>query len=171
MGAILATGYLLAGVFLWTGATTSLSLRVDSGWEAYAGLVLLAFAVERVVQPFSDLLGDTPDAEEQKNAALVKAAKKNTAIVTWAFASALGFIVSTALKAGVMSTIAQAPPNRWVDIAVTGLILGAGSKPVHDALSQIQSTKDAKEAASTAATQAAATPAPAGSTSPAKKAA
>jgi hypothetical protein len=68
-------------------------------------------------------------------------------------ATGLGFLASAALKAGIMTTIAKTAPNRWVDVALTGLIIGAGSKPVHDALSQIQSTKSSKEAGATTAKQ------------------
>jgi hypothetical protein len=81
---ILLVGYGGAAAILQFVSKT-LSFRVASGWEAYAGLVLLALAVERVVQPFSELLGDTPakGADDTK----VLEAKKNTAIVTWAFAT------------------------------------------------------------------------------------
>jgi hypothetical protein len=31
-------------------------------------------------------------------------------------------------------------PNRWVDLVVTGLVVGAGTKPLHDLISNIQTS-------------------------------
>lgn len=136
-------------VALLMTVTGALTFRVDSAWEAYAGLIILAFAIERVVQPFSDALGPVPN-----NNTKAKVAKANTAVVTWGFATALGMIASAALKAGALATVAASStiPNRWLDVVVTGLVLGAGTKPIHDMLSQVQATKEKKEADATAKT-------------------
>ncbi|HEX5295607.1 MAG TPA: hypothetical protein VFW50_01245 [Streptosporangiaceae bacterium] len=63
-------------------------------------------------------------------------------------------IASAALKAGALTAVAASGivPNRWLDVAVTGLVLGAGTKPIHDMLSQVQATKEKKEADATAKT-------------------
>jgi hypothetical protein len=147
----IVVGFGVAAALLAT-VTNALTFRVDSAWEAYAGLIILAFAIERIVQPFSDALGPVPeDGTEPKEA------KANTAVVTWGFATALGMIASAALKAGALATVAASStiPNRWLDVVVTGLVLGAGTKPIHDMLSQVQATKEKKEADATAKTTAA----------------
>jgi hypothetical protein len=147
----IAVGFGVAAALLAT-VTGALTFRVDSAWEAYAGLIILAFAIERIVQPFSDALGPVPD-----NKTKAKVAKANTAVVTWGFATALGMIASAALKAGALTAVAASGfvPNRWLDVVVTGLVLGAGTKPIHDMLSQVQATKEKKEADATAKTTAA----------------
>jgi hypothetical protein len=50
---------------------------------------------------------------------------------------------ATVAKAASGSGGGQSPtslPNRWVDLVVTGLVVGAGTKPLHDLISNIQTS-------------------------------
>jgi hypothetical protein len=88
----------------------------------------------------------------------------NRAVLMWAIASTLAMVIcawvgifllrsvetpsSTAATAAVAKaasgpTGGQSPtslPNRWVDLVVTGLVVGAGTKPLHDLISNIQTS-------------------------------
>ncbi|MDB5680191.1 MAG: hypothetical protein JWM94_3193, partial [Sphingomonas bacterium] len=37
----------------------------------------------------------------------------------------------------------------WADLLVTGLVVGAGTKPLHDLVANLQKTKDTKAAGTT----------------------
>jgi hypothetical protein len=43
-------------------------------------------------------------------------------------------------------------PNRLLDLLVTGLVVGAGTKPLHDLISQIQTTSGKAKASASATT-------------------
>lgn len=70
--------------------------------------------------------------------------RRNTATL-WALASMLGMILSGWL--GLLLLDALRAPNapRWLDIIVTGLIVGGGTKGLHDLISNIQASKERKQ--------------------------
>jgi len=37
------------------------------------------------------------------------------------------------------------PPNRWVDLVITGLVVGAGTKPLHDLVSNVQTSSSSSQ--------------------------
>jgi hypothetical protein len=150
----LIVGYVLGMVFhQWNGP---LGYRVGSAWQAYAGLFVLAAAIERLIQPFSDVLGDAPAAgtagaptggAPTTNGIDAKS-KKNTAIVTWGLASGLGCLACALLGVGLLTAIMGADsstPAPWLDVLVSGLVVGAGTKPLHDLITSIQASKDTKQ--------------------------
>jgi hypothetical protein len=160
----LIVGYVLGMIFhQWNGP---LGYRVGSAWQAYAGLFVLAAAIERLIQPFSDVLGDAPAtpvattsaAGTPSRAAIAGGtpaangidakSKKNTAVVTWGLASGLGCLACALLGVGLLTAIMGADsstPAPWLDVLVSGLVVGAGTKPLHDVITSIQASKDAKQ--------------------------
>jgi hypothetical protein len=97
----------------------------------------------------------------------------NRAVLMWAIASALAMLVCasvgvfllrsvetpapTATAASTLVKLAGGttpkpspdnPPNRWVDLLVTGLVVGAGTKPLHDLITNIQSSAGSSKASS-----------------------
>jgi hypothetical protein len=42
--------------------------------------------------------------------------------------------------------MAGSDPNRFLDLLVTALIVGAGTKPVHEAIASIEAKKEAAQA-------------------------
>jgi len=132
---VLVLGFVVALLSL---LGNDLTYKVDSAWQAYAGLFILAFAVERVIQPFNEVLGDGANAGD--TAEMKAKARANTAVVTWSVATALGFVLSALLKAGLLTSIASptVTPSKWLDVVVTGLVIGAGTKPLHDLVMKIQ---------------------------------
>jgi len=70
--------------------------------------------------------------------------RRNTATL-WAVASMIGMIFSGWL--GLLLLHAVKAPNapRWLDIIITGVIIGGGTKPLHDLISNIQAAKEKKQ--------------------------
>ena len=144
------------------GSTAS-TYRIDSQWSALTGLFILALAIERALEPFSRKLGpDTTKRKEAKDRVLASArpddtkeiavecrlavemCRRLTAVVTWGVATGLAFLLCAQLNITLMQAVrangSGAPPF-WADLLVTGLVVGAGTKPLHDLVSHIERGK------------------------------
>jgi hypothetical protein len=202
--AILAAGT-YASYWVWRGVNPT-DFMPSSNYAVYAGLFIMALAIERVLEPFSGLFapttkkkkatatidaakakralatGDANRKEAQKKAVLAQKefhrSQSTRAVLMWATASVLAMLVCAALgifllrsvetpsPTGGTSTSAStqssktaptgpspAPdPIRWLDLLVTGLVVGAGTKPIHDLISQIQTSSGSSKANSSATT-------------------
>lgn len=187
----------------------------SSNYAVYAGLFVMAAAIERVLEPFSGLF--VTDMKKKKMKATVTAVKANVAsaaataspekpearqnavaartnaataqhdfhqaqsiraVLMWATASALAMLACAALgifllrsvetpsatgatsasaSAAATKSVPSGPtpakdPNRVLDLLVTGLVVGAGTKPLHDLISQIQTSLGSSKASSSAPT-------------------
>jgi methyl-accepting chemotaxis protein len=69
--------------------------------------------------------------------------------IFWALASAAGIGASASLKLYFLLLVGISPAPRWIEVLATGLIIGSGTKPLHDLISTISDKKDV--AAATAA--------------------
>lgn len=183
----------------------------SSSYAVYAGLFVMALAIERILEPFSGLFmpstdekkvtsniaaaharqaqavavagpGDTaPALQAQKTAAVAQKdfhrSQGIRAVLMWATAAVLAMLACAALgifllrsvetpsaakgstaTASVNSSSTASPvpvpaknPNRLLDLLVTGLVVGAGTKPLHDLISQIQTSSGSSKASSSAA--------------------
>jgi hypothetical protein len=95
---------------------------------------------------------DTEDAEKKLDAAA--AADQAVAdrdwyrkVLFWGIASIVSVVASASLKLYFLGTVGIAHANRWEEILATGLILGAGTKPLHDLTELISAKKDGEKAA------------------------
>ena len=148
-----------AGAWRLHGNTAS-TYRIDSQWGAFTGLFILALAIERALEPFSRKLGpDTTRRKDTQARALASAqaddaeqtaaecqlavdmCRRLTAVVTWGVATGLAFLLCAQLNITLMQAVrasgSGAPPF-WADLLVTGLVVGAGTKPLHDLVSNIE---------------------------------
>jgi hypothetical protein len=139
---------------------TSSTYRIDSQLSAFTGLFILALAIERALEPFSRKLGpDTTKRKDARDRALavaqaddmkeiavecqlaVDACRRLTGVVTWGVATGLAFLLCAQLNITLMQAVrangSGAPPF-WADLLVTGLVVGAGTKPLHDLVSNIE---------------------------------
>jgi hypothetical protein len=151
-----------AGAWRLHGNTSS-TYRIDGQWGAFTGLFILALAIERALEPFSRKLG--PDATSRRDTQVraiagaqpddvegiaaecqlaVDMCRRLTAVVTWGVATALAFLLCAQLNITLMQAVrasgSGAPPF-WADLLVTGLVVGAGTKPLHDLVSSIERGK------------------------------
>jgi hypothetical protein len=221
--AILAVGT-VGAYYLWKWRKPA-DFMPSSNYATYAGLFIMALAIERILEPFSGLfipgmkrkkaasrataararraqtaatgsgthaavvvpVGQARKAAAaqqavtaQKTAAAQKVAtaqkaaavaqtdhhltQAGRAVLMWATASVLAMLVCAFLgifllrsvetptpspaKAGTTSSAPSTAkdPNRMLDLLVTGLVVGAGTKPLHDLVSQIQTSSGSSKA-------------------------
>ena len=121
-------------------------------------------------------------AAAQKEAAVAQKehhhSQANRAVLMWATASVLamlacaslgtfllrsietpsgvtGSTASASVRSSSAAPLAPSPaknPNRLLDLLVTGLVVGAGTKPLHDLISQVQTTSGKSKASASATT-------------------
>jgi hypothetical protein len=174
---VLGATYAIVLLVQWSNRAGHLSdYRVDAQWSAFAGLFILALTIERVLEPITKMLGPDTDKLQQERDQAVKDAdeataggngqpmellqqraadaqgtlhwgRQMTAIMTWAVASSLAFILSAFLNVSLLTAVASstsAKPPYWADLLVTGLVVGAGTKPLHDLVSNVQKASNSK---------------------------
>lgn len=90
--------------------------------------------------------GDAQKAADVAAAAqaAVEEERANSAVIMWALASLLGIIIAAVVGLGLLHTVGVRGAPRLVDVVVTGLAIGGGTKPLHDLISNLQASKDSK---------------------------
>lgn len=66
----------------------------------------------------------------------------NRAVVAWAAASAIGILAASMLQLYLLKQVGIASPPRTMELLATGLIIGAGTKPMHDLVKLIEKRKE-----------------------------
>ena len=165
LGVGLAVGAFFAAWGLHGSASST--YRIDNQWSALTGLFILALAIERALEPFSRKLGpDTTKLKAQRDEVLagqraagqkdrvpefqdaIDIKRRLTAVVTWGVATGLGFLLCAVLNITLLQAVrasGSGQPPFWADLLVTGLVVGAGTKPLHDLVSNIEHGKRAKQ--------------------------
>jgi hypothetical protein len=139
------------------------------GISAFAPLYVLAQAIERLMEPLNHFLklgGDPTDAVAARDAAVAKARttshpddariaaaaqhevdalRANRVAVCWGLASALAMVGCGYFGIGILHAIGDDGVPRYMDVIVTGLGVGGGTKPLHDLISSLQSTAHGKK--------------------------
>lgn len=166
-----AVGFVLAiGLKAWRNPA---AFEAATGISAFAPMYLLAQAIERLLDPFTAFVkAEAPakngnaktkvtkaQATHQRNEAIkerhaqraaewqavVDQIRKNTALIAWAAASVLAMLACGAFGIYLMRTIGFKGVPADVDILITGLAIGSGTKPLHDLISNLQSSSDNKQ--------------------------
>ena len=76
--------------------------------------------------------------------------RRLTAVVTWGMATAAAFLLCAELNVTLMQAVrasSSGAPPFWADLLVTGLVVGAGTKPLHDLVANIERGKQSGSAA------------------------
>ncbi|HVE95067.1 MAG TPA: hypothetical protein VNB24_09115 [Acidimicrobiales bacterium] len=165
-GVALALGGAIVGWLLFTSVDPA-PFRPASDYSVLAGLFVMAAAVERLLEPFAVYVGPkttqtrsalenavatavtAPEAENLKAAANMQATlnrkRFERGFILWGAAT----LVATLLCAGfgllMLRAVSAEPakdPNRFMDLLVTGLVVGAGTKPLHDLVTRMQKAKE-----------------------------
>jgi hypothetical protein len=71
--------------------------------------------------------------------------RANLTVLIFGTSALLAMIISGYMKASLLRTVGESGIPAWVDIAVTGLIVAAGTKPLHDLISNISASKVEKQ--------------------------
>jgi uncharacterized membrane protein YdbT with pleckstrin-like domain len=143
-------------------------IHFSAGYVPYAGIIAAAAGLERFLEPLSKVLLSTHTKKEaaasSKSAALKAAAdpaneaaavqalvadaatkqadvnqrKTERAIIFWAIASTAGLVISGSFGFFLLQSVATSHVNTFLDLTITGLTIGAGTKPTHDLVTSIQ---------------------------------
>lgn len=155
----------LAGVGLWGAYLVTVynpagTFEVSSEMSIFAGLVVVTAAVERFMEPFTRWMpGKTAQqrydwavaAMENGVGSTVAAAKakaerdqarSDKGMITWGLATGVSTVLAAAGGFYLLRMLAadadwNVVPN-YIDALVTGLVIGSGTKPVHDLITRAQ---------------------------------
>ncbi|MCP2324640.1 hypothetical protein HDA40_003147 [Hamadaea flava] len=163
VGLALVGGGLLAAWAIWANGPVN-TFRATSEGSIFAGLVVVTAAVERVLEPFTRWLpgrtaqhrydwalaamenGAGTTAATAKAKADLEQAKADKGIIAWGLATGLATVMSASGGFYLLHMLAENPQwdavPAWVDSLITGLIVGSGTKPVHDLISRVQQNKE-----------------------------
>lgn len=94
-------------------------------------------------------MGDLAREEALKDAANAKAKLERRlterALLFWVIATALGALLAGLLGLELLKSVGVASAPVWLEILVTGLAVGGGTKPLHDLIKQLQAKKNKAE--------------------------
>jgi hypothetical protein len=143
-------------------------IHFTTGYVPYAGVVFMTAGLERFLEPLSQVLlpsdpakqaaassksqAQTMGANPAANAAAVEAKASEAAnkqaeadrlrerrtIIFWAIASICGLGISGGFGFFLLQSVSITPVNSFLDLAITGLTIGAGTKPLHDLITSMQ---------------------------------
>jgi hypothetical protein len=145
-----------------------------TGTTIFAVFFVAAAGIERLLEPIAGLLPDRSDLNDDAQSAKVSAglaiaggkgndqvkpllsdaAKKTVKAKEWVFAQTVGFwalatilsvIASALLRLYLPYVVGIASGGRAFQILATGLIIGGGTKPLHDLVGYMSAAKQAKE--------------------------
>ena len=134
------------GLFGWTQPP----VKLVEGLGVFARMYIGAQAIERFIEPFTYL--DKVNSELEDKAATDQAAKADLdtwktqrMFLTWSAATTLGMIASGLLGIYFLAMVIDGSTlPRWMDMLVTGVVIGGGSKAVHDLIENIQAGGEKK---------------------------
>lgn len=162
LGALVFAGAGTAGARMLGQELDTQPLRVGGDMSTWAGLLVFAAAVERVLEPITRWMPGRKarEAYEQVAAALtngqpgvsmahVAAAKArcdqhraDRTVLAWGLATGLATLLAAGGGFYLLRMIAEdsawAGLPAWIDALVTGLVVGSGTKPLHDLVSRAQ---------------------------------
>jgi len=155
------------GIALWYWLDPE-PFDAGAGISVFAPLYILAQSIERVLEPFATYLGAAsvdgtrtrkPAAKKEVYDALIEGnadgaarwqrivdrIRRNTTVITWAAASFIGMALCGALGVFFLRMVGFEGAPEEVDIVISGLAVGSGTKPLHDLISHVQKSKEERE--------------------------
>jgi hypothetical protein len=135
------------------------------GLTAFALFYVAAFVVERFMEPFASIEKLTPAVHERardahlmraavpslRQESLVKAAEAQDAVDRWranrglvvvGVATVIGATLAVTLRLDFLDAVGATSGPAWMHAFATALVIGGGTKPLHDLLTRIQKSKD-----------------------------
>lgn len=183
-------GYLAVGIAIVVAVLLAekdkVEIGISEGFAPFAVIYIVAQAIERFIQPFTNvtakakektqaksalaeakgtralaLVGNRIDTAVTEERKVVDEQKKletiqaDRALVFWALATVLSLLICGLLELGLIQSIAKVTGTDgdipgWftdVDVVLTGIAIGSGTKPLHDLIAFIQNTKQKTEPA------------------------
>ena len=137
--ALLALSVLAAIVLNAAGLTNKPfdpALAKDANFALLAGFYIGAQVIERLLEPIAAVMPpwDPPGTTDPEKLAHTRA---DRAAVMLGIATLAGVAVSCAFGLFFLETI-KIEVSNTIDVLATGLVIGAGTKPLHDFISSLQ---------------------------------
>jgi hypothetical protein len=130
--------------------------------STFGALLVFAGAVERILEPFSRFMPGRSEQHQYERAvadmdngvpgamnaaahfkAAMDSARSSRAVLMWGLATCTATLLSASAGFCLMRMLSNNPTSwngisYWADCLVTGLVVGSGTKPVHDLLTRFQ---------------------------------
>jgi len=161
---------------IWHFKINADTIHLPDATALFGVLFAFATAVERILEPFARFLpgqhakGDLERAvanlankyhdathddliQVAHAKSMVDKGRANRGLVSWGLAVALATVASSAGGLYLLHAIAGEQWSGvavWVDAIVTGIVVGSGTKPLHDVISRVQKNKEKSEDAASA---------------------
>jgi len=163
---LVVAGVVLGSLLATTWLKTKLEYDLVDSMSLFAVFYIVAQAMERFVEPISELSlagfgGSRKDKERQRDKAMVdedaggaadaqaeaNQIKANTKVAIWGIASFCSMLVSGAMGLYLLETIGVKGVPEWLNILITGLAVGGGTKPLHELIKLIEKKSDEDDSA------------------------
>lgn len=113
------------------------------------------------IQNLRNMLGGQPTTEDAKKVELqheldgaatkvaaLRRSKNDRKVVFWALASSVAIVASASMQLYLLRTVGISSAPRYHEVLATGLIVGAGTKPLHDLVTLISAKADSAKSSS-----------------------
>jgi hypothetical protein len=142
---------------------SDVKVEVGEDFAPFAAIYIVAQAIERFIQPFTTITVEAEDKRKKKIDLLtaetaddkkegqkgLEAIHSNRSLAYWAAATTLALLVCGALGLSLIHSVANLTGGKgWtedLDVVITGIAVGSGTKPLHDLISFIKNTKEKSE--------------------------
>lgn len=154
-----ALGTLIA--YLLNKAVEPAVPALAEGLSPFAAVYVAAQALERLLEPLSPwirgnekkeakvqlmrALADNDSPAQAGAQRMLGAVRADRAVVFWAVATVLAMVLSASTGLFLLHLIGVTGGPSWLDILVTGLAIGGGTKPLHDLITRIEKSKEKAE--------------------------
>ena len=84
-------------------------------------------------------------AREQRAIAALRLRRSERRIVWWAIATAIGLVLTGFAGLGILEAMSTQPLSARlgaIDVVLTGLVIGGGTKPLHDLITRLEKAKE-----------------------------
>jgi hypothetical protein len=169
---ILVVAGVFIGTYIFDNLADGVTFTPPTGISILAVFFIMAQVIERLQEPFTPFVkgkdaDDKSSTQKQAKGELEKAVasgtsddalqdvankkrlvdqiRANTTVLLFGTSALAAMLLSGYLKARLMDTVGVDGIAVWVDIAMTGLVVAAGTKPLHDLISNLQETKEKKQ--------------------------
>jgi hypothetical protein len=151
----------------WIGPKPAAPAVLAAGVGVFALLYIAAQALERLLEPLVSLDFKKAQKEEARNdrlaaalndpdpgkttaVAVAQAAlerwRNNRTVVIWALATVIGMWASALSGMYLLDITIESPtPPQAFDILITGLVVGGGTKPLHDLIARLEKSNTQAE--------------------------
>ncbi|MEV4511836.1 hypothetical protein AB0K00_23060 [Dactylosporangium sp. NPDC049525] len=156
---------------LWHYKVNAQAIHLPDATAFFAVLFAFATAIERILEPFARFLPGKHTRGELERAvanlankyhdatlddliqvahakSMLEKGRASRGLVSWGIATAVATVASSAGGLYLLHSIAGENWDGipvWIDAIVTGIVVGSGTKPLHDVISKVQKNKEKSE--------------------------